>query len=206
MYNLEDGEYLLKLARRNIEFYLETGKQVNINLEELPDKYKEHAGIFVTLRKNISDNTRNLRGCIGYPLPVFPLYKALIEASISSATKDFRFSSVELKEMDDLIVEITILTPPKRIEVSNPKDYPKKIKIGEDGLIVKLGGSSGLLLPQVPVEWKWDAERFLDHTCNKAGLPMDAWREKEDIIIEKFQGIIFEEEEPRGKIVQKEIT
>ena len=206
MYDLEDGEYLLRLARRNIEFYLETGNEVNLNLDELPEKYKEHAGIFVTLRKNIPDNTRNLRGCIGYPLPVFPLYKALIEASISSATKDFRFSNVKLKEMDDLIVEITILTPPKKIEVSNPKDYPKKIKIGEDGLIVKFGSFSGLLLPQVPVEWKWDAERFLDHTCNKAGLPMDAWRENEDILIEKFQGIIFEEEEPRGKIVQKEIN
>ncbi|NHI91846.1 MAG: TIGR00296 family protein [Candidatus Lokiarchaeota archaeon] len=205
MYTSEDGEYLVKLARKNIETYLKTKKEVKIDPKELLDKYKENAGIFVTLRKNIPDNTSNLRGCIGYPLPYYSLYEALIKASISSATGDPRFKPVTSKEMEDLIVEITILTPPQKIKVSSPDEYPKNIKIGEDGLIVRYGGYSGLLLPQVPVEWKWTEEEFLDHTCNKAGLPSNTWRKAEDIVIEKFQGIIFEEEEPKGKIIQKKI-
>ncbi|MHA1785213.1 MAG: TIGR00296 family protein [Candidatus Helarchaeota archaeon] len=205
MFDLEDGKYLVKLARKNIETYLETGKRIELDKANLPKKYLDNAGIFVTLRKNISDNTMNLRGCIGYPLPVYPLYEALLKASISSATSDPRFQSVTRSEMDDLIVEITILTPPKKIEVSSPEDYPKNIKIGEDGLIVRYGGFSGLLLPQVPIEWKWNEEEFLDHTCRKAGLPMDSWRTKEGIIIEKFQGIIFEEKTPNGEVVEKKI-
>ena len=205
MYTLEDGEYLVKLARENIKKYLKTKKEIKLDLNTLPNKYKENAGIFVTLRKNIPDNTRNLRGCIGYPLPYYPLHEALIKASISSATGDPRFKAVTSDEMDNLIVEITLLTPPKKIEVSSPDEYPKNIKIGEDGLIVRHGGFSGLLLPQVPVEWKWNEEEFLDHTCNKAGLPANKWRTAKNIVIEKFQGVIFEEEEPKGKIVQKKI-
>ena len=95
-----------------------------------------------------------------------------------------------------------MLTPPETIKVKNPKEYCTKVKIGEDGLIVESGVYKGLLLPQVPVEWQWDAEEFLCQCCNKAGLLSDCWL-REGTRIQKFQAIIFEEEKPRGEIRQK---
>jgi hypothetical protein len=97
------------------------------------------------------------------------------------------------------------LTPPELIKVNNPKEYPKKIKVGRDGLIVKKGWASGLLLPQVPVEWKWDEEEFLSQTCWKAGLPPETWLSP-GVEIYSFQGQVWCEEKPRGKVVRKELS
>jgi uncharacterized protein (TIGR00296 family) len=95
-----------------------------------------------------------------------------------------------------------VLTPPELIEVKNPKEYRTKVKVGEDGLIVERGMYKGLLLPQVSLEWGWDTEEFLCQCCNKAGLLSDYWL-REGTKIYKFQAIIFEEEKPRGTVVQK---
>jgi len=97
-----------------------------------------------------------------------------------------------------------VLTPPEPVEVENPKEYCSKIKVGRDGLIVERSYCKGLLLPQVPVEWKWDEEAFLCQCCMKAGLPPDSWLLKGTKIY-KFQAIIFEEVSPKGKIERKEI-
>ena len=185
MFNLEEGEELVRIARKNIENYLSSGKK--IELKEVKEKYKEKMGVFVTLKKN-----EELRGCIGYPRPVLPLIEALLDVSISAAVRDPRFPPVSLKEMEKITVEITILTPPELIK-SDPKDYPKNIEVGRDGLIVEKGFFSGLLLPQVPIEWNWDEEEFLANTCMKAGLPIDSWLDP-DIKVYKFQGQIFGEE------------
>jgi uncharacterized protein (TIGR00296 family) len=202
--NLEDGKILIKFARENIETYLKTSRPAVIP-ENIEKKYSNKFGVFVTLNK-IEGNEKRLRGCIGYPEPIFPLIKAIHNASISSATEDPRFSSVSIDEMDKIVIELTVLTPPKLIEVNDPNEYLEKIKIGRDGLIVEHGIRRGLLLPQVPVDdgRNWDVKTFLEHTCMKAWLPTDSWKNKETKIY-KFEGKIFEEVKPHGEIVTKEI-
>jgi len=120
-----------------------------------------------------------LRGCIGYCEPIKPLVNAIIEVAISAATSDPRFPPVKLSEMDKINLEISVLSKPELVEVKNPQEYLEKIKVGLDGLIVENGFNKGLLLPQVPVEWKWDEEEFLCNTCMKAGLPADCWYDRE---------------------------
>ena len=143
-----------------------------------------------------------MRGCIGYPYPTTPLVQAVIESAISSATQDPRFYPLSLSELDNVVFEISVLTPPQLIEVKKPSEYLTKIMVGKDGLIVERGMFKGLLLPQVPVEWEWDEEEFLCQCCIKAGLPPDCWLLK-DAKISKFQAIIFEEEKPRVEVKRK---
>ena len=127
--------------------------------------------------------------------------------SVSSAVEDPRFPTVNLEEMDEIVIEVSILTPPKLIEVNEPGEYLQKIVIGRDGLIAEQGMRRGLLLPQVPVDQgrNWDVKTFLDHTCQKAWLSSDAWKEKSTKIY-SFQAILFEEKEPRGEIERKYIN
>jgi uncharacterized protein len=202
IFTLEDGKALIEFARENIETLLKTGKKISIP-EKLKELFSGKYGAFVTLNKyNVSGNP--LRGCIGFIEPIYPLYEVVHKVSISSATEDPRFPPVTLREMDNIVIELSILTPPKLIEVNEPKDYFNKIKIGRDGLIAERGGRRGLLLPQVPVDHdrNWDVETFLRHTCTKAWLPEDSWKEKSTQIY-SFQAILFEELEPRGEIVRK---
>ncbi|NVM03147.1 MAG: TIGR00296 family protein [Candidatus Helarchaeota archaeon] len=204
MLSLDEGKFLVKLARKNIESYIKVGKKIEIP-KDISEKLKEKAGVFVTLRKLKEPGPeKELRGCIGYPLPHLPLIDAVIESSISSATKDSRFSRVKAVELDNIIVEVSALTPPEEIKVNNPEEYLEKIKIGRDGLIVEYSGNSGLLLPQVPVDWKWDVKTYLEHLMQKAWLPSNIWKEK-DVKISSFQAEIFEEETPRGEVVRREI-
>lgn len=163
----------------------------------------QKCGVFVTLN-HAEAGAKELRGCIGYPEPILPLVEATLDSAVNSATHDPRFPSVTLKELDKIVVEVSVLTPPQLIEVKDPKDYPRKIAIGKDGLIVERGWYKGLLLPQVPIEWHWDEEEFLSNCCMKAGLPPDCWV-VEGTKIYSFQAIIFEEESPKGKVKLKEL-
>jgi uncharacterized protein (TIGR00296 family) len=124
--------------------------------------------------------------------------------SISSATEDPRFPSVSLEEMNQIVIELSILTPPELVMVNDPNEYLEKIVIGRDGLIVERGMRRGLLLPQVPIDHdrNWDVKTFLSHTCQKAWLSADSWEDLETKIY-SFQAILFEEESPRGEIVRK---
>ncbi|MFX1601130.1 MAG: TIGR00296 family protein, partial [Promethearchaeota archaeon] len=169
----------------------------------IKEKFSDKYGAFVTLNKhNVVGNP--LRGCIGYIEPTYSLYDVIHRVSISSAVEDPRFPSVSLDEMDKIVLELSILTPPKLLEVEDPKDYLDKIIIGRDGLIVEKGMRRGLLLPQVPVDHgrNWDVETFLSQTCSKAWLDKNAWKEKNTKIY-SFQAILFEETEPRGDVVRK---
>ena len=165
---------------------------------DLAQKSSFNSVVFVTL-----NNPDGLRGCIGFPLPEKKLSHTIVDGAIAAATEDPRFSPVKIKELDDIVFEVTVLTPPIEIDVSDPLEYLSKIKVGRDGLIVRHSFSSGLLLPQVPVEYGWNVEEFLQHTCEKAGLLKDFWK-NEDVKIEKFEGIIFKEETPNGAIVREE--
>jgi len=191
----EDGEFLVKTARKVVSEFLENGIKIKLD-DEYEKKFSFNSGVFVTL-----NNPEGLRGCIGYPLPDKKLFNALIDSAISAATEDPRFPSVDSNELDKITFEVTVLTPPVEIEVNDPIEYPSKIKVGRDGLIVKAGFNSGLLLPQVPKEYGWNEEQFLDHTCEKAGLPKECWKEKEMKIL-KFEGIVFKEREPHGKVIR----
>lgn len=182
----EEGEFLVKLARKSIESYLKDKKLIEVPANT-PNTLKEDMGAFVTL-----NSKGQLRGCIGYAEPVKPLVNVVIEVALSAAIQDPRFPPVTPDELGDIQVEVSVLTKPELIEVENPREYPEKIKVSEDGLVVEKNFIRGLLLPQVPVEWKWDVEEFLANTCMKAGLTPDCWLDPETKIY-KFQSQIFEE-------------
>ena len=192
----KDGELIVKTARKIVTEFLQSNTKIKLD-PEFNSRFSFPSGIFVTLNKK-----NNLRGCIGYPLPNQSLSQALIDASISAATEDPRFNSVIFDELDEITFEVTILTPPQEIIVDNPKQYPSQIKIGRDGLIVKHSFYSGLLLPQVPIEYGWNEEEFLEHTCEKAGLEKNFWK-RNDVTISKFEGIIFKEDRPNGNVIQE---
>jgi len=198
--SLKEGKFLVDLARKAVEEYLKNRKQISVP-ESTAEKFLHPCGVFVTIN-SMKNGEEELRGCIGYPYPTMPLAQAVIESAISSATQDPRFYPLSLSELDKVVFEVSVLTPPQIIEVKKPNEYPNKIKVGKDGLIVERGMFKGLLLPQVPVEWKWDEEEFLCQCCIKAGLPSDCWI-LEGTKIYKFQAIIFEEEKPRGKVKRK---
>ena len=190
--SLAEGTAAVRFARTVVEQYVTYHTTPSSTLGK-PFQIKQ--GVFVTLH---TYPDHELRGCIGIPLPVMPLEDALVE-SAQSATRDPRFFPLTTEELNAIIVEVTILTPPKIIAVKKPTEYPTKIVIGRDGLIVEHGFYKGLLLPQVPIEQQWTVEEFLSNTCMKAGLPPDAWFEK-DIKISQFSGQIFTETTPGGPI------
>jgi AmmeMemoRadiSam system protein A len=177
--NTAQKSFLLDLARRTISFYLENGE----SLKEKSDDplLLEKRGAFVTLK--VDDE---LRGCIGYVMPHKSLLETIIDCAIAAATQDYRFASINKEELSRLNIEISVLTLPRKI-----KDV-REIKIGEHGIILSKGPHKGLLLPQVPVEWNWDLETYLNHGCLKAGLAEDEW--KKGASIEIFSAQVFSEQ------------
>ncbi|KZX11707.1 AmmeMemoRadiSam system protein A [Methanobrevibacter curvatus] len=186
MISENQGKYLIGIARKSIIEYLEFRKITSIP-PEVSEELLENLGVFVTLNKN-----NQLRGCIGYIEASNPLIELTIQSAIMAATNDSRFENVTIEELDEIDIEITILTRPKLIKVLESNEYLDKIKIGVDGLIVEKGFNKGVLLPQVPVENNWDVREFLEYTCLKAGLPTSAWLGL-DTLIYSFQGQIIKE-------------
>jgi AmmeMemoRadiSam system protein A len=142
----------------------------------------EPCGAFVTLKEGDS-----LRGCIGHIAAVDPLIETVKQVARSSAFEDPRFPPVSPAEWGRIRVEISVLSPFVRI-----KDI-HSIEVGVHGIMIRSGGRSGLLLPQVATEQGWDREKFLEQTCIKAGLPRDTWRSP-DAWIEIFSAIVFREQ------------
>jgi uncharacterized protein len=175
---------LLQLARNAIQTTVQKGRKLPI-VESLSPLLREKRGVFVTLWME-----GELRGCIGFPYPVKPLAEAVQEAAVSAALQDPRFPPVRAEELSSIEIEISVLTPPKSI-------VPEQIKIGIHGLIVSHGNRSGLLLPQVAIEYGWDTETFLSQTCVKAGLSQDAWKEKASLY--GFEAQVFSESDLRKK-------
>lgn len=194
---VDEGKFLTKLARRAIVTFLNTREKIDVPLNastKLNDKY----GVFVTLNK-ITHGKAELRGCIGFPIPHFSLMRTTIDAATGAATSDPRFPRVTIQELKNVVVEISVLTPPLLIEVDDVRDYVHEVEIGRDGLIVERGWSRGLLLPQVPVEWNWDVEEFLANCCIKAGLSPDTWLVNGTKIY-KFSCVIARESSPDGPV------
>ncbi|WP_135609520.1 TIGR00296 family protein [Methanococcoides sp. AM1] len=191
-----EGKKAVGLARDTIELFLRSGKKMHVS--ELPKVFDELRGVFVTLTIE-----GELRGCIGHPYPDSPLNDAIIDSAISAATRDPRFPAVNISEMDDIVVEVTVLTQPELIDVP-PQKLPEVIEIGRHGLIAKDGPYQGLLLPQVAPENDFDAIDFLSHTCLKAGLSHDAWLTSAQMYW--FEGQIFKEMSPRGDIEEEKFN
>ena len=179
----EEKKALLKLARFTLTYYFEHNKLPD--LSEIPIKLtpalKEKKGAFVTLKKH-----GKLRGCIGFIMPLFPLYETVMQASLRAAFNDPRFFPLDKSELSQIKIEISVLGP------IIPVKKTEEIKIGRDGLIVKMGNYQGLLLPQVATELNLNRIQFLELTCRKAGLPPWAWKDK-DTLIYRFSAEVFGE-------------
>ncbi len=173
----EEKKKLKEIATKTIEAVVK-GKSPP-EFKDLPERLKEPYGVFVTINKH-----GNLRGCIGHISADRPLYLACREMARAAALEDPRFNPVSEKELPELEIEISVLTPLERV-----KDI-KEIVIGRDGLVVRRGYYSGLLLPQVATEYGWDVIEFLEHTCEKAGLPRDAYKMK-DTEVYRFSAQVF---------------
>ena len=195
MISFEQGKKLIKLARDSISCSF-SDSDVKVN-EALKKEFSDVLGVFVTLNKG-----GELRGCIGFPEGVYPLYKGVIEAAKSAAFSDPRFNAVSEDELKDISVEVSVLTKPTKISVRKPEDYIKEVKVGKDGLIVRSPYGSGLLLPQVATECNWDSKTFLDNTCVKAGLAPNSWQKIREMSIYKFQSQVFSEISPKGEVKQ----
>lgn len=198
MIDITNGIKSVKYARNVIEEYVKNKK---ISPCKFSGVFNEKQGAFVTIH---TYPDHDLRGCIGIPMPIMSLCDAIAEGA-TSATRDPRFPPLVVKELDDIVVEVTVLSPPEIIKINKPEDYLKNIVIGRDGLIVEQGYYKGLLLPQVPIEQGWDKEEFLSHTCIKAGLIPDAWFDKQTKVY-KFGGQVFTEITPRGKVKEKKLN
>lgn len=173
----QDKETLRHIAKTVIENKAR-GKPVPEFTVDSP-VLQEKRGAFVTVTK-----AGQLRGCIGYVQPYKPLYQTVEEMAAQAAFNDPRFNPVSAQELPDLEIEISVLTPLRRI-----RDV-QEIVVGKHGILIEKGFYSGLLLPQVATEYGWDRKTFLEHTCLKAGLPTGAWKDK-DVAISIFSADIF---------------
>lgn len=172
----EEKTELLNLARNAIHLFVK--EQRTLEYETKNPRFLEPRGAFVTLKKK-----GVLRGCIGFIEPVLPLFQAIVQAAIYAASEDPRFPKVSREELKELEIEISVLTPLKKIQNF------KEIQVGKHGLVIAKGDQKGLLLPQVAVEFNWSRETFLEQVCLKAGLPENAWKEGAEIFV--FEAIVF---------------
>ncbi len=176
-----EKRYLLWLARKAIAAAF--AKRDFTPPEPPSPRLKEHLGVFVTLHES-----GQLRGCIGLVEGIKPLHQAVAEMAVAAAFQDPRFNPLQPEELDKIDLEISVLSPLKKIE------SVEEIQVGTHGLFIKKGYNRGLLLPQVATEWGWDREVFLSQTCLKAGLSGDCWQDAEtEIYI--FSAEIFSEQE-----------
>jgi AmmeMemoRadiSam system protein A len=171
-----ERQRLLQLARESIAAHL-AGLAVPFSTPS--PVMARRAGVFVSLHKG-----RALRGCIGHIEPDQELSCAIPNSAIAAASTDPRFAPMTSEELAEVHIELSVLGPLERI------GGPGEIEVGRHGVLVERGWNRGLLLPQVAVEWGWDAEAFLSQTCHKAGLPIDAWKTAS---VWRFEAEVFSE-------------
>ncbi len=175
--NNQQKRFLLYVAKESV---VSSVKGIKRDIPHTDDPVLlEPRGAFVTLKKH-----GELRGCIGYVIPIKPLYLAVWDVAREAALNDPRFTPVKEEELNELSYEISALSPLYLV------NSIKEIKIKRDGLMIKKGMYSGLLLPQVPVEEGWNLTQFLSYTCLKAGLPPDCYKDPE-VKIYRFEAEVF---------------
>ncbi|MFZ0731315.1 MAG: AmmeMemoRadiSam system protein A [Candidatus Sulfotelmatobacter sp.] len=173
-FSLQEQTLLLRLAHDSILSALERRE---ISFDPPSPHLAELRGAFASLYLN-----GELRGCVGYLSPTRSLYKTVAEVARAAAFEDTRFYPVTIEEARNLEIELSIMSPPQPIA-------PEAVEVGRHGLLVGIGGFRGLLLPQVAAEHRWDRITFLQQTCQKAGLPPDAWQKGANI--EAFTAEVF---------------
>ncbi|NPA86021.1 MAG: TIGR00296 family protein [bacterium] len=192
----------VRFARKVVEEVLE-GKELEELLKEAAQKFPhEPRGIFTSIH---TYPDHELRGCIGIPEPVYPFYKALVLSAYWAAFEDSRFPPLCKEELDNVVFEVSYLTPPKLLRVKDPREYLQLIKIGQHGIIIERGPYRALFLPQVAVEQNWSVAEFLSYCCLKAGLEPGCWLDK-DTKVYVFEAEVYAEEAPRGKIIRKRLV
>jgi uncharacterized protein (TIGR00296 family) len=195
----EDGVFLVRLARNAITSRM---RGESFRIATAPNSLRGlRRGVFVTLN---TYPELELRGCIGFPYPVKSFLDQVVDAAISAAFGDPRFMPLEEDELNRVVVEVSVLTLPEEIKTKDRRLLPSMIEIGRDGLIIESSLGAGLLLPQVPVEYGWDAEEFLTNLCFKAGLPPTYWLTGQ-AVIKRFTAEIFAEKEPNGEVIRVDI-
>ncbi len=169
----EDQKFLLDLARKSLNKAVRDQEQLEVPAAEVPDRLRERGACFVTLTKK-----EDLRGCIGHIFACRPLYQSVLENAKHAALEDRRFSPVEAKELDQIAVEVSVLTTPRRVEYKSPDELIAKLRPGVDGVVFGLRGERSTYLPQV---WEQlpDKEQFLRQLVLKAGLRASAWKDPE---------------------------
>jgi uncharacterized protein len=188
MLNDSDKRTLLTLARTTLEACFAQSTAPNLNA--LSAVLAEPLGAFVSLHGG-----ENLRGCIGQIYPDRELYKIVQHCVLSAALEDTRFSPVTPEELPGLEIEISVLSPLRRIQ------NIEEVEVGRHGLYIVHGNYRGLLLPQVATQYRWNRMEFLEHTCNKSGIPKSAWRDPQtDIYI--FEAEVFSDSDISDKSAQ----
>ncbi|MGC8661337.1 MAG: TIGR00296 family protein [Nitrososphaeria archaeon] len=192
-WTLEDGKYLIEISRRAIKHYGLTKNYIKIS--DAPAKYLVRSGAFVTVK----DKKEQLLGCIGRPYPSGTLLENIIQSAVDAAYYDPRFAPLDPEAADNVLLEVSILSPPEQINFKSPDDLLNQIKVGRDGIIVEWALGSGLLLPQVPVEEKWDVKEYISYGCLKAGADRNLWK-RGNLRVYRFTASVFSETEPNGSI------
>ncbi|MEM1946050.1 MAG: TIGR00296 family protein [Candidatus Caldarchaeum sp.] len=193
------GAILVSLARAAVELFLREGNLLKPGDEPV---LQQKRGVFVSIYEY---PVRELRGCIGFPYPQMPLGEATVKAAVAAAVEDPRFPPLNYTELAKVVFEVSVLTQPEEIDAASRKDLPRKIRVGVDGLIIETPHGSGLLLPQVPVEYGWDAEEYLCHLCVKAGLNPTYWLHGRMRLL-RYSAEVFAEQTPGGKVSRTDLV
>jgi len=198
--SFEEGEFLVRLARRAVEYYFEHGEVMPVP-DDTPPRLLRKGAAFVTIETFYSYEVRELRGCIGYVEPVKPLAEAVIDVALQAAFHDPRFPPLRREELPRVTFEVSVLGPLERLP-DDPLERLRSFEIGRHGLVARRGFFQGLLLPQVPVEYLWDEETFLAETCVKAGMEPGCWLDPETEFY-RYSARLWRERDPETRIVEE---
>ena len=196
----EEGVFLVRLARRAVEYYFEHGRVMPVP-EDTPPRLLRKGAAFVTIETFHSYEHRELRGCIGYVEPVKPLAEAVIDVALQAAFQDPRFPPLRPEELPRVTFEVSVLGPLEKLP-DDPLERLHSFEIGRHGLVARRGFMQGLLLPQVPVEYLWDEETFLAETCVKAGMEPGCWLDPETEFY-RYSARLWRERDPETRIVEE---
>ncbi len=197
----EDGELLVRTARRAVEVYLTSGRV--LEPPSVGGVLAARGMTFTTIRR-VSGGRYDLRGCIGYLSPVEPLIKNVVTTALAAALEDPRFEPLSAEELGEVVFEVSVLSMPRDLE-SAGRERSREVVIGRDGLIAEYRVYKGVLLPEVPVEYCWDEETFLSETCVKAGMTPDCWL-SERVRVRRFTARVFRETSPGGPVVELDLA
>ena len=201
--SFEEGVFLVRLARRSVEYYFEHGRLMPPP-EDTPARLRRPGAAFVTITTFYSYEHRELRGCIGHGIAQKPLVESVIEVAVEAAFNDPRFPPMSREELPRVTFEVTVLGPLEPLPRS-PEERRRAFTIGRHGLVARRGLLQGLLLPDVPLEYLWDEETFLAETCVKAGMPPHCWLDPETEFY-RYAGRAWREKEPLGDVEERDLV